>query len=73
MIFAIKLTKENFDGVDKWNNGVTPDEEDCLDSYLITWTSLDLANIIRSEKDFRADFEFVNGELVNEFSEVREL
>lgn len=74
MLFAIKITEENLDTINCWNAGVTPSDECVADGdYLITWKSPNLVNLIRSEEDFRLDFEFVNEELPNEFSEVREL
>lgn len=74
MLFALKITKENLDTIGGWNGGVIPAESCVADGdYIITWKSPHLINLIRSEEDFRADFEFVNEELPNEFSEVREL
>lgn len=74
MLFALKITEENLNTIENWNDGETPDESCVADGdYIITWTSPHLMNLIRSEEDFRADFEFVDEELPNEFSQVREL
>lgn len=68
--YAIRMTKDNLDKITPRNGGLRPATNNS--AYFITTDDPEKHNLILTTSNFRRNFEFVEPEKDDDFTEVRE-